>query len=112
MAFQAGFLPAQSWTTMMAGLAEHFGENAELDADTARHITGYLTANAADAGRPTRGAPQAIPLLRITETAWWRRKHEKKGRVSPETMTRRGAKLKSDCVACHQDAARGMFDDD
>ena len=116
MPYLAGLLPARSWTAIMAGLKDHFGENAELDAETARRIGDYLTANAADsAGARSRAPrdPQQGPVpLRITELPWWRQKHDKKGRVAPATLKRRGAKLASDCVACHVDAARGSFDDD
>lgn len=116
MPYLAGLLPARSWTAIMAGLKDHFGENAELDAETARRIGDYLTANAADSrgarSEALRGLQQSSAPLRITELPWWLQKHEKKGRVSPATMQRRGAKLKSDCVACHVDAARGSFDDD
>lgn len=115
MPYPAGLLPARSWAAVMAGLKDHFGENAELDAATARRIGDYLAANAADS-RGTRasvkpGAQQAPVPLRITELAWWQQKH--RGRtIAPATLTRRGAKLKSDCVACHTGAARGFFDDD
>jgi hypothetical protein len=116
MAYPAGLLPARSWAAIMTGLKDHFGENAELDAETARRIGDYLAANAADSRgartEASRDLRQGAAPLRITELPWWRRKHEKKGRVAPETLKRRGAKLKSDCVACHADAARGLFDDD
>lgn len=116
MTYPAGLLPARSWSAIMSGLKDHFGENAELDAETTRRINDYLAANAADARgarlNVSRGSQQNAALLRITETQWWLRKHEKKGRVAPATLKRRGAKLKSDCVACHADAARGLFDDD
>jgi len=32
-AYQPGLLPARSWSTIMQGLDQHFGENAELGAD-------------------------------------------------------------------------------
>ena len=116
MPYLAGLLPARSWTAIMAGLKDHFGENAELDAETARRIGDYLTANAADGrdarSKAPRGLQQSPAPLRITELPWWRQKHEKKGRIAPATLKRRGVKLVSDCVACHVDAARGSFDDD
>ena len=116
MPYPAGLLPARSWTAIMANLKDHFGENAELDSETARRISHYLTANAADSRSANSGILRGLQLaatpLRITELPSWRQKHEKRGRVAPATLTRRGAKLKSDCVACHADAARGYFDDD
>jgi hypothetical protein len=116
MAFPPALLPKRSWTAIMQNLGDHFGENAELDPDATRRIADYLTANAADGGgansRVLRGLPAAAAPLRITELPWWRQKHDRKGRVAPATLKRRGAKLESDCVACHADAARGYFDDD
>lgn len=116
MLYPAGLLPARSWTTMMDGLASHFGENAELDDALRRSITEYLTANAADSGGRTnkmlRGLARKVTPVRITELPYWKRKHERKGRVSPETLKRRGARTPADCKACHTDAEKGRFDDD
>src|SRR4051812_22331997 len=50
MAFQPELLPARSWTALMAGLDNHFGENASLDAATSQAILAYLQAHAADVG--------------------------------------------------------------
>ena len=47
MAFQPALLPAESWRGIMAGLADHFGEDASLEADLAAEIEAYLSANAA-----------------------------------------------------------------
>jgi hypothetical protein len=115
MAYPPGLLPARSWAAIMANLADHFGENAELDAETTRGITDYLTSRAAAAGnavgRKLRGLQPSATPLRITELPWWRQKHDKRGRVAPATLVRRGAKRESDCIACHADANRGYFDD-
>ncbi len=116
MLYPAGLLPARSWSAMTADLANHFGDNAELDAATAKRIADYLAANAADkarrSGEVLRGlAPTVVPA-RITELPWWTRKHEKRDRVTPATLARKGAKFKGDCKACHEDAERGLFDDD
>ncbi|CAL8978276.1 hypothetical protein RHODGE_RHODGE_04366 [Rhodoplanes serenus] len=114
--YPAGLLPARSWTAMMAGLSDHFGDNASLDDATAARIGAYLTANAADAGRwPSRvlrRLPDEVTPARITDLPWWKRKHERKDRVAPATLARKGAKFKGDCKACHEDAERGLFDDD
>lgn len=107
MLYPAGLLPASSWTAMMAGLKDHFGENAELDAETTKKITDYLVANAAREGGRTKAG-----TLRISEQPWFLRKHGKRGRIAPQTLKRRGAKSPSDCKACHQDAERGYFEDD
>ena len=116
MAFQPSFLPARSWQKMMEGLKDHFGENAELDEATSKRITEYLTANAGDRGHFTgsalRGLAASETPLRISETPWFVRKHEKHGRISPPALQRAHAKSKSDCAACHPDASKGYYEDD
>jgi hypothetical protein len=116
MLYPAGLLPARSWGAVMRDLKDHFGDNAELDPQTNQRILAYLASNAADqAGRNPkylRGLPPAAEPLRITELPAWKRKHEKKDRVAPATLTRKGAKFKGDCIACHKDAAMGYFEDD
>ncbi|SMF13635.1 Dihaem cytochrome c [Tistlia consotensis] len=114
MAFPAALLPARSWRALMAGLDDHFGENAGLDPATTAKITDYLVANAADAGghrSPVlRGlGPDDVPL-RISETPWWERQH--RGEVSPSAFKDPRVGSKANCVACHRDAARGFFGDD
>jgi hypothetical protein len=116
MLYPAGLLPARSWAATTANLTDHFGDNAELDAATTQRVADYLAANAADSakgsGKVLRGlGPAAVPT-RITELPWWTRKHDKKDRVAPATLARKGAKFKGDCKACHADAERGIFDDD
>lgn len=116
MLYPAGLLPARSWSAMMADLANHFGDNADLDAATTKRITDYLTANAADGAKPNRVVLRGLASTevppRITALPWWIRKHEKRDRVAPATLARKGAKFKGDCKACHQDAERGFFDED
>jgi Dihaem cytochrome c len=103
-AFPPQFLPARSWQAIMAGLDNHFGENASLDADTAKQITDYLVANAAGPGSPVlRGLdPQETPL-RITETRLWNRIHHE---IRPSVYDRPDIKSKSNCLACHGGGAR------
>jgi cytochrome c2 len=116
MVFQPGFLPARSWQKMMSELKDHFGENAELDAATNKRITEYLTANAADksryGGRGMRGVGASATPQRISQLPWFKRKHEKRDRISPATLKRRGAKSVSNCMACHKEADRGYYEDD
>lgn len=156
MLYPAGLLPSRSWTALMAGLKDHFGDNAELDAETAKRVTDYLTANAAetvkgrrdrdrgswlgewwqgdrhhderrhgdrDRGRDDgssagRGTPAtsaqgpAVVPIRITELSWFKREHDKRDRIAPATLKKKGAKFVGDCKACHQDAERGIFEDE
>lgn len=116
MLYPAGLLPARSWGLLVRDLKDHFGDNAELDAETSQQVLSYLAVNAADqTGRNPkvlRGLPSAAEPARITDLPWWKRKHEKKSRTSPATLTRKGAKFKGDCVACHKEAVQGFFDED
>lgn len=116
MVFPAAMLPARSWEKLMAGLKEHFGENAALDDATRQAITTWLTSQAGDTGgsRWGRGmirgiGPQEAPL-RISETPYWRHEHERE--VSPAAFARPEVKSKANCVACHQQAARGLWEDE
>jgi hypothetical protein len=71
MLYPAALLPARSWKAMTGNLTDHFGDNATLDAATARTIEDYLTANAADAGgrqgKLLRRLDPAVTPARITD---------------------------------------------
>ncbi|RPH63988.1 MAG: cytochrome C [Burkholderiales bacterium] len=115
LAFPPSMLPAASWKRMMAGLEDHFGDDASVDAGTAATITRYLVRNAGDArdarrdGRLLRGLdPNAAPL-RITELPKWRREHRK---VARSDWTSKEVGTKANCAGCHVDAAQGYFDDE
>ena len=114
VAFPPGMLPARSWHKLMAGLNNHFGENASLDPATVQHINNVLVANAADTGGRRSGAMRGLGKddtpLRITETPWWIRAH--RGEVRPAAFKDPRVGSKSNCVACHRDAAQGVFEDE
>lgn len=112
MAFPPSMLPARSWTAIMDGLADHFGEDAALDDGPAAEIRAYLVAHAADSVGATsllRGVAETDVPLRITDMPWWIREHRglrDRDFADPEVRT------KSNCLACHRSAAFGEFDDD
>ncbi len=114
LAYPPGMLPARSWQRIMSGLEDHFGENAELDAQTTRHITEYLTANAADRGLTGRAANIARSLgldapLRFTETRYFLRKHHE---IPPRLVVNNpDVGSFSRCEACHTGAERGNYDE-
>ena len=111
MAFPAGMLPAASWQKIMAGLSDHFGEDASLDDATRREIADWLVTNAARPGsRIAGGMPADGTVLRITDTPWWIREH--RGEVRPGAFEDPKVGSRANCTACHRDAARGNFDDD
>ena len=113
MLYQPGLMPAASWQRLMMGLKDHFGENAELDAQSTESVLAYLTANAAkplvDPKKPMPIA--AVTPIRIIEMPWFVRKHNRKDRISPAALARNNAKSPSDCVACHKQAEAGQYGD-
>lgn len=105
VAYPPGLLPQASWQRIMAGLDQHFGENAGLPAQAAAEISAFLAKNAADAGRPQQGG--AAPL-RITETPWFRREH---GEVGAAVWKRPAVGGPANCGACHRQAEQGVFNE-
>jgi hypothetical protein len=113
MAFQPAFLPARSWEALMADLPNHFGEDASLkDPALVQEITDYLVQNAGDAGGKSNNWVKRISKnetpLRISETKGWIRAHSEE--VSASAWKKAGSK--ANCVACHQSADRGVYEDD
>lgn len=112
MAYQPGLLPERSWRKLMAGLDKHFGENAGLDPATSEEIARFLAANAADRSGNRRSAkivasiPPAAAPLRISETVYFRRKHDE---IAAETWRRPRVGSPANCQACHQTAEKGDF---
>jgi hypothetical protein len=114
-AYQPGLLPVASWQRLMDGLADHFGENAELDKETAGQLRAYLVANAADRVGTGRSPGIANSLrgsapLRITETTYFRRHHHE----IPLRIVKDNPEIGSfsRCDACHTGATRGNYDED
>ncbi len=117
-AYQPGLLPARSWRALLApdALADHFGENAELDETDRQAILDFLVAHAADDSRYKRSIKirRSIPAgetpLRITDVPYIRHKH----REIPAAAIRGNDKVRtlSNCDACHRQAAQGIYDDD
>ncbi|WP_431858654.1 cytochrome C [Azospirillum sp.] len=97
MAYQPGLLPAASWTRIMDGLADHFGDKATLPDAVAADIRAYLTRNAG------RGDGR---LLRITEQRWWLHEHD----FRADVWGRKEVGSKANCEACHRLAGKGDYD--
>lgn len=102
VAFPARMLDAASWQAVIGGLERHFGVDASADPQTLAPIRAYLEQAARRKATSTGGEP----LLRITDTRWFRHEHDEvpsRLRSGPEAV-----KL-SDCAACHQQAASGSY---
>jgi len=114
-AYQPGWLPAASWRTIMAGLADHFGENAELPSDVHARLTAYLVNHAADSTetRFSRKVRRSLaghePPVRITEVPYIVRKHHE----LPARLVTDNDQVKSlgNCNACHRRAEAGVFNE-
>lgn len=103
--YAPGLLPAKSWSSVMNSLDKHFGTDASIDAKSVAEISAWLQSNAAG----SRKFAAAPPDNRITSSPWFARKHREVGK---DVWLRASVKSRSNCVACHQQAAKGDFDED
>lgn len=93
--YPARFLPADSWTQILATLDTHFGEDATLPADTVAQIAAYLTANAST---QFSNIDPANPPLRITALKWYKRVHD---RFTDRALADPNIGTMSNCSGCH-----------
>lgn len=116
LAYSPGLMLGNSWQQIMAGLADHFGDNAELAPASANPIEAYLLRHAAEqsrseyADRMVRSQQGQATTLRITETDYFIGKHHE----IPDRLVKDnpGVKSLSQCQTCHRQAEKGDFDDD
>jgi nitrate/TMAO reductase-like tetraheme cytochrome c subunit len=108
MAFPPQMLDANSWRAVMNGLPKHFGTDASLDDKRRTAITDFLVANSG--GRKTGVTVDAAgkPLLRVTETERFVRKHRK---IDEATWSRASIKSRANCTACHANATAGDYEE-
>jgi len=116
MTFFPQMLPQASWKKIIGDLSNHFGEDASLDAATQAYVLNYHLSDAADV-KSTRAAKKWMsnvdlnnPPERIVAAPRFVRKHSE--REFTRMWERKKVKSKADCVACHKDAQRGIFEDD
>jgi hypothetical protein len=98
--YPARLLPASSWRALLAGLDRHFGSDASLEPDAQHEIQAYLEQRA----RREEDSPPAQPLLRITESRWFRHEHDEVPKRAWEAVGK-----PSNCGVCHPAAASGRF---
>lgn len=108
MAYPPSLLPAASWKALMSDLPNHFGTDASLDDKAMQEILPFLTDNAASSGKRA-ATTEGKPTLRITETQWFKHKHDE---ISDSTWKSDKVKSASNCLACHTTAEQGNFDED
>lgn len=102
LAFPPALLAAADWQQTMAGLKDHFGTDATVDATAHKEIAAYLQRHA---GNPDKLGAGGLPP-RITQTPRFVRKHRE---VAPRYWSDARIKTAANCEACHPGAARGNF---
>lgn len=106
MAFPPQMLHADSWRAMMGDLSRHFGSDASLDEKRRVAIADFLVANANGRKTGTTRDAAGKPLLRITETARFEKKHRE---IAAATFKRASIKSPANCRACHRQAVAGDY---
>ncbi len=110
--YHPSLLPKASWAKLMAGLEDHFGEDASIDQVLAVNIASYLEIYAAEAwdteasNRFSRVSLKAP--YQISATPYWQRKHND---IGDDVFRREGVGGEAHCSSCHRDASIGHFDD-
>ncbi len=112
-AFSPVLLPARSWSKVMAGLDDHFGDDASLPEETSSEILKWLEAASAERAltEPSKKILGSIgegSPMRITETEYWKGKHSGLGE---EVYSRKPVSNRTNCAACHPGALLGSFED-
>ena len=110
--FHPSLLPGTSWSRIMGGLGDHFGDDATLDADTVVVINSFLDVNSAEHGY-TKAANlfrmvSSNDPLRITAIPVWIEIHDG---ISDIEFDHEDVGGKTNCEGCHRDALRGQFAD-
>ena len=114
LAYHPVLLPSRSWRELLRQQHDHFGEDLYLADDTLKELKDYALANSADRGiteasrKITAALNPAETPLRITDTRYWRRKHDE---IDPAIWQQSNVNGKGQCGACHSDAAEGWFED-
>ncbi len=115
MLYPPWLLPSRSWKAVLAGLKNHFGENAEMTQPEVDKLSKFLEANASDRGPAhsyqniTRRIPANTTPLSLSETEAFKREHHE---VGAKVWLRKSIVTASNCVACHSKAEAGNFDED
>ena len=106
LAYPPQLLDAHSWLHVMNGLDKHFGTDASLDERRRTAITDFLGKNAGGRKTGVTADAKGQPLLRISETAYFQRKHRE---IDAATWKRASIKSPANCAACHANASTGDY---
>ncbi len=111
IAYPAVLLPAKSWQKVIAGLEDHFGENAELDNQSRQAIENYLVQSSQSVNyrKMLRNLGNQWPI-RITQLPYFIHEHDEIPSRFIEGNDEVGSL--SQCNTCHINAEQGDFDED
>jgi hypothetical protein len=102
VAYPPAMLASQSWKNLMGSLNLHYGVDASMDPAAIKEIGAWLQDHS--------GTYKRIDLApaedRITQSAWFVRKHRK---IQEEVWIRQSIKRSANCVACHTLAEQGDY---
>ena len=111
--YPPSLLPEHAWSSMMATLEDHFGDDASLEPADAQRILDYLTANAAEHSTAEASVKllKSLPnqdIIAITQTPFWKRTHRA---IEARVFESEPVKSRANCKACHGDVERGLLED-
>ena len=114
LAYQPQLLPKRSWEKIMNTLDKHFDDSATLDETIRKEILAYVVKNSAETS-PSKVSQRILSSignaevpLRITDTAYFKRKHRE---VRAEVFKQKSVGSRSNCGACHTSAEKGDYDE-
>ncbi len=111
--YHPSLLPAADWDRLMAGLDDHYGEDASLDAGATKRIRDWLVANAAETADTRPAHLFTLPthadgaLGSIAATAAWHNLHD--DALESGAFEVKSVRSRANCEACHKDAETGFF---
>ncbi|MCX7165634.1 MAG: diheme cytochrome c [Rhodocyclales bacterium] len=108
MAYPPQMLDTNSWRALMNGLPKHFGSDASIDEKRRIAISDFLDRNAGSRKTGVTADANGQPLLAISQTAYFQRKHRK---VEPAVWQRASIKSPANCTACHAQATAGDYNE-
>jgi len=106
-------LPSKSWSTMMDGLENHFGDDASLEYADMRSIKNYLLSHSAN-NSTKESAFYILQSLKnnstitITKTPYWIKRHKN---IDIKIFKNEEVSKKSNCKSCHENFENGLIND-
>jgi hypothetical protein len=113
-AYQPELLPSGSWEQLLNSLDDHFGAPLDIGPEALTTLRGYLKESGADKSsnrlsvKIMKSLGGSLPK-RIRDVPYIREKHHE---ISFDVLSRKSIGSLSNCLACHQTAESGVYEDD